>query len=185
MTMQKKPAQTGANDRLKDYIQVNDRIAAFWKKYPNGRLHSEIVKWEDGILIMRALAWRDINDQFPAAVGHAYEKEGSSYINNSSILENAETSVYGRVLAALGFEISKSMASREEVANAMKQQEEAAQEPDRLHDPAIKAKWQMLAGDLQGYEDGINKLRGKGYTFAQIEEYLTAKIKAKKEQTTE
>lgn len=187
MTFQKKPVtnqnKPSREEILKDYVQVNDRIASFWRDHPEGRIHTEIVSWNDGVLVMRALAWKNMNDPFPAAVGHAYEKEGSSYINAGSILENAETSVVGRCLAIMGYEVKKSVASREEVANAIKQQEEVTQEPDRINDPAIKAKWQMLAGDLKGYEEGINKLRSKGYTFAQIDEYLTAKIKAKKEQT--
>jgi len=167
------------DDRLKDYIQVNERILEFWKRYPNGRIHTEIVSWQDGVLVMRAMAWRDINDPYPAAVGHAYEREGSSHINSSSVLENGETSVIGRCLGCLGLEIKRSVASREEVANAMLQQEEAANEPDRLNDPAIKAKWELLAGNLDGYLEGIKKLRDKGMTWAQIEAALIDKIKQK------
>ena len=32
-----------ADDRLKDYIEVNKRIEEFWEKYPNGRLHTDNV----------------------------------------------------------------------------------------------------------------------------------------------
>ena len=179
MAFEKKQQGNKSDDRLKDYIQVNDRIMAFWKEHPNGRIHTEIVSWQDGVLIMRAFVWKNMNDVQPAAIGHAYEKEGSSYINNGSILENCETSVVGRALAIMGYEIKRSVASREEVANAIHQQEEAANEPDRINDPAIKSKWGLLAGNLDGYEEGIKKLRNKGMTYAQIEAALTDKIKQK------
>ena len=51
------------------------------------------------------------------------EKEGSTYINKTSHIENCETSAVGRALAMLGFEIKKSVASKEEVENAKIQQE--------------------------------------------------------------
>lgn len=172
------------DDRLKDYIQVNERIQKFWELYPNGRIHNEIVSWQDGILIMRTTVWKDKNDAFPSAVGHAYEKEGSSYINASSILENCETSSAGRATAMLGLEIKRNVASREEVANAIHQQEQAQQEPDRLNDPAIRAKWQMLAGNMDEYEANMKKLRAKGMTWVQIEAVLTDKLKKKTEEQT-
>jgi hypothetical protein len=70
----------------------------------------------------------------------------------------------------------------EDLPDGAEQAEEAPQqqsEPDRLHDPAIKAKWELLAGNLDGYLEGIKKLRYKGMTWAQIEAALTDKIKQK------
>lgn len=175
--------QNQNNDRLANYVEVNERIQSFWAKHPNGRIHTEIVSWQDGMLVMRAMVWRDINDLHPYAIGHAYELEGSSYINKGSILENAETSVVGRALGIGGELVKRSVASKEEVENAIKHQEELKQEPDRTNDPAIKSKWALLAGNLDGYTEGIKKLRDKGMTFAQIDEYLTIKIKERKEKT--
>ncbi len=184
MSMQNNGKNNKWEDRLKDYVQVNERIISFWKKYPNGRIHTEILSWENGILVMKASVWKDMNDPFPSAVGHAYEKENSSQINASSILENGETSAVGRCLAILGEMVSKSIASREEVANAIHQQEQAKKpsEPDRSNDPALKAKFTMLSGSLDGWEDFIEKTRSKNWTWAQIEEYMTDKIKERASQ---
>ena len=102
---------------LDEYVTVNERIMKFYEKYPEGRIVTEIISWQDGVIVMKATVYRDIND-IPAATGHAYEKEGSSFINQTSALENAESSATGRALAMLGFEIKKSIASYEEVANA-------------------------------------------------------------------
>ena len=111
----------GKENALKDYVEVNTRIMKFYEKYPNGRILTEIVSWNDGVIVMKATVYRDESDVI-AATGHAYEKEGSSFINKTSALENCETSACGRALAMLGFEIKKSVASREEVANAQLQQ---------------------------------------------------------------
>lgn len=111
------------NNRLKDYVEVNVRIQKFYEKYPNGSIQTEILKWEDGTIVMKAYAYRTPDDPRPAT-GHAYEKEGSTQVNRTSALENCETSAVGRALAMLGFEIKKSVASREEVANALHQQEQ-------------------------------------------------------------
>jgi hypothetical protein len=70
----------------------------------------------------------------------------------------------------------------EDLPDGAEQTEEAPPQPvetDRLNDPAIKAKWELLAGNLDGYLDGIKKLRDKGMTWAQIEAALTDKIKQK------
>ena len=55
--------------------------------------------------------------------GTAYEKESSSYINKTSYIENCETSAVGRALGMAGFGIDTSVASFEEVSNAIAQQE--------------------------------------------------------------
>lgn len=70
----------------------------------------------------------------------------------------------------------------EDLPDGAEQSEEAPQQPivtDKLNDPAIKAKWELLAGNLDGYHEGIKKLRDKGMTWAQIEAALTDKIKQK------
>ena len=50
--------------------------------------------------------------------GHAFEKDGSSFINKTSYLENAETSCVGRALGMAGFGIDADVASADEVMNA-------------------------------------------------------------------
>ena len=112
----------GRENALKDYVEVNVRIMKFYEKYPEGRIITEIVKWENETIVMKATTYRD-NQDIPASTGYAYEKEGSNFINKTSALENCETSCVGRALAILGFEIKKSVASREEVANAQLQQQ--------------------------------------------------------------
>lgn len=121
-----------AKFNLDDYVEVNVRIEKFWNDYPDGRIETDIVRWEGDTVVMNAKVYKDKADNFPAATGHAYEVEGSSYINKTSALENCETSAVGRALAIMGYEIKKSVASKEEVVNAKLQQEDVKKRLKKL-----------------------------------------------------
>lgn len=101
----------------KDYVQVNERIKAFRMLYPEGSIITDLVSNDNGVCIMKAEV-RD-NNGFLMATGMAYEKEGSTYINKTSYIENCETSAVGRALGMLGIGIDTSLASAEEVENAI------------------------------------------------------------------
>lgn len=101
----------------KNYVQVNERVKAFRMICPNGCISSEIVSLEDGVVTMKATVADE--DGKILGTGYAQEKETSSYINKTSFIENCETSAVGRALGFAGIGIDGSMASAEEVANAM------------------------------------------------------------------
>ena len=113
------PKLKTVNIKGKEYVEVNERLKAFREMYPNGSIMSEIVSHQDGIVVMKAII---VIDGQIRATGHAYEKEGSTFINKTSYIENCETSCWGRALACLGLGLDTSVASVEEVANAIKQQ---------------------------------------------------------------
>lgn len=98
---------------LSQYQTVDERIALFWAKYPNGRLNVEIVELKRNEVgqavqvIMRAEAYKDLNDQFPSAVDFAEETLGSNPVNKTSFIENCATSVIGRCLGTLNFSPKK------------------------------------------------------------------------------
>lgn len=110
----------------KEYAEVNQRIKAFRMVYPQGSIITNIIKLENGVCIMNATI-RD-EQQMIIGTGTAYEKENSSFINKTSYIENCETSAVGRALGMCGFGIDTSVASAEEVQNAIKQQEEENKE---------------------------------------------------------
>ena len=105
----------------KDYAQVNERIKAFRMCHPHGCITTSIVSLEDGTVTMLATV-SDANGQV-LGTGYAQEKENSSYINKTSFIENCETSAVGRALGMCGFGIDVSIASAEELENAMRNQE--------------------------------------------------------------
>ena len=115
--------------RGKQYAEVNQRIKAFRMLCPNGCISTEIISCENGIVVMRAL----ISDEegHLLGTGTAYEKENSSNINKTSYIENCETSAVGRALAMCGLGIDLSVASYEEVSNAIEIQEKTSGFPNR------------------------------------------------------
>ena len=104
----------------KDYAEVNQRIKAFRMVEPDGAIIPEIVKLENGTCVMKATVL-DGNGKV-LGIGHAYEKEDSSFINKTSYIENCETSAVGRALGMCGFGIDTSIASYEETVNAIENQ---------------------------------------------------------------
>ncbi len=115
-----------ANDTIKttdikgkEYAEVNQRIKVFRMLYPNGFIRTHLISNENGVCVMNAEV--GIDDKV-LATGTAYEKEDSSFINKTSYIENCETSAVGRALGMLGIGIDTSVASYEEVANAIENQ---------------------------------------------------------------
>jgi hypothetical protein len=104
----------------KQYAEVPQRIKAFRSVCPNGSIITELLSNENGICIFKAQVFDDNAKML--GTGHAYEKENSSFINKTSYIENCETSAVGRALGMAGFGIETSIASFEEVANAVLQQ---------------------------------------------------------------
>lgn len=109
----------------KDYVEVNERIKAFRKLYPTGSIQTEMISNVDGVCIFKAIVGYYNDDATILKVlgtGTAYEKENSTFINKTSYIENCETSAVGRALGMCGIGINTSVASYEEVANAIKNQ---------------------------------------------------------------
>ena len=91
---------------LNEYEPVADRIAAFWNKYPNGRLHTEIVLINETEIVIKASAFTDRDDPRPAAIDYAQESRTSGQLVKFAV-ENCSTSSLGRVLATLNFQPKK------------------------------------------------------------------------------
>ena len=130
-----------ANDSCKttdikgnDYVEVNQRIKAFRMVYPDGFIHTKPIRDENGICIFKAECGFFDEEGLAKVLGTgtAREKEGDGFINQTSYIENCETSAVGRALGMAGFGINESVASYEEVANAKKNQSEKKASPKQL-----------------------------------------------------
>ena len=108
------------NIKGKQYVEVNERLRYFRENYKDWSLESEVIqKTENSITIKASIK----DDQGRVrANGLAEEIKGSTFINKTSYVENCETSAWGRALANLGIGIDVSVASFDEVANAISQQ---------------------------------------------------------------
>lgn len=104
----------------KSYAEVPERIKAFRSICPDGAIVTELLSDIDGICTMKTTVLD--GEGRILGVGHAQEKEGGTFINKTSYIENCETSAVGRALGMVGIGLSSSVASYEEVANAISNQ---------------------------------------------------------------
>lgn len=146
----------------KGYAEVNQRIKAFRMVYPQGTIETEMVSNENGVCIFRANIY---DEEKLLATGTAYEKEGSTFINKTSYIENCETSAVGRALGMAGFGIDTSIASAEEMQNAINNQVEINTEEEARN-------LQITFGKYNGKT--IGEIEAKDYKYL---EYLFDKSK--------
>lgn len=101
---------------LGDYVDVDARLAWFFDRYPQGSMVSEVTHLTAEYVVVKAYAYRSETDSCPG-VGHAMEPiPGRTPYTKDSELMNAETSAWGRALAAIGAPTKGSVASKQEVA---------------------------------------------------------------------
>lgn len=113
--------------RGKNYAEVAQRVQAFRKILPDGFITTEMISNENGIVTMKACAgYYDSGRAVVLATGFAFERQDASNINKTSYIENCETSAVGRALGFIGLGSEKSIASAEEVDNAIRTQEAIA-----------------------------------------------------------
>ena len=113
------------NIKGKDYVPVNERLKYFRENFKGYRLLSELVSNENGVCVFKATVYNENGE--PVATGYSQEKENDnrSMVNKTSYIENSETSAWGRALGNFGIGIDSSVASADEVANAIRQQEDS------------------------------------------------------------
>jgi hypothetical protein len=129
------------NIRGKEYQTVALRVGKFREKYPDYTIETQLILQDEEKVIMKALIF---DGDKMLATGYAEEIRGSSNINQTSALENCETSAIGRCLAALGM-AGTEYASADEVAGAISQQrEKELYKQFTAHMGAVQTHWESL-----------------------------------------
>jgi len=128
---------------LDDYETVESRIKRFYELHDDGRI---ITEWENNnrfevdekpqpkTWVVKASVYLTAGDQanhLPKATGYAFEVDGTGGANNTSALENAETSAIGRALANMNLSGNK-RASREEMQKVAKAEVDWMAEADKV-----------------------------------------------------
>lgn len=105
-----------------DYETVAERIARFYRDWPDGRIVTRnLTKQHDRASmtwVVQAYVYLNKEDQerkLPKGTGLAFEVDGAGMANKTSALENAETSAIGRALAQAAYSGDKRV-TREEMA---------------------------------------------------------------------
>ena len=113
----------------KSYTQVSTRINVFRKYFPTASIETLITYNDDVRVIIQTKI--SLNDRV-IATGYAEEVRGDgNYINQTSAVENCETSSIGRALSNLGlggseyassFEVTSAIAKQEQIKQTANQQ---------------------------------------------------------------
>jgi hypothetical protein len=104
---------------LADYEPVEVRLEKFIKDYPAFRISTELEVVEASRYIVKAYLYKDASDGVAWATGYAEETVTSRGVNQTSALENCETSAIGRALANAGYAPKGKRPSREEMTKVV------------------------------------------------------------------
>jgi gluconate kinase len=141
------------NIKGKDYITVNERLKHFRSEdvFTNWAIIETIEKLNDNEGVFKVEILNDHGNIM--ATAHAQEYRDSSYINKTSFLENGFTSALGRALGYLGIGIDASIATADEVTNAVNNQ-------DKKEDNRPWLTEEQLQATLKGTKEQAIKVIG-------------------------
>jgi hypothetical protein len=162
-----------------DYIDVAERLRAWYEAYPNARIETEIVSLSDKNVVVKAWAYRgEVADEKPAGTGHASMAiPGSTPYTRGSELENTETSAVGRALVMAGLP-SKKVASGDEIRSkaGTAKPSPVVQDKQKSDDEAILRAAQDAFGDDPALIDWRNAINGSanGAELAAVAQQIAA-----------
>ena len=99
----------------KGYAPTNERIIAYRKVYPMGRIETTIEEIREDYVRTRTVV-TDEEDNIIASGTASETNNGKNMVNKTSMLENCETSSVGRALGFAGFGADTAIASAEDMA---------------------------------------------------------------------
>jgi hypothetical protein len=154
---------------LDNYETVEQRLAKFWEKYPNGQIFTTVHYYDENRVVFRAELYKDITDPRPVATGHAEEVRDASPVNRTSHVENAETSAIGRALANYVFQSKTApRPSREEMAKVAR-----AEQPKQGADLVAKFREACTAKGI----DPQDVAKAAGVNFGELTEADMPKLR--------
>ena len=150
------------------YATVASRVQAFRELCPDGLITTEIISNDGGRVTMKATVADETGKVL--ATGLAQEKENAGFVNKTSFIENCETSAIGRAMAMLSIGSDESMASAEELANALKQQEAAKEKATKAQLTTIQKVCMKKGESYQGWLETLVTAEEAGMMLRHLNE---------------
>ena len=158
----------------KDYVMVKTRLQYFRKHYENGDIQTDILHFDKDTIMVKATVF--ING-VKVSEGIAHEEKSKNKINETSFVEICQTSAIGRSLGILGIGITNSVATWDEVRNAIAQQDatEKANELMQYKAESLSSKLMIAieADDEQGISEVEKDYRGDTSLATRVKLSLT------------
>jgi hypothetical protein len=136
---------------LDEYTTVRERVIEFWKRYPNGRIETEILDWSDKRFIVGARLYREATDDKPFSTGFAHEVITDRGVNKDFALENGVTSAIGVACGHANIGIDKHKPSREEMKKVVATK--VVKPPVQDVKPDDQDYWTTPVGEYRGVVD--------------------------------
>jgi hypothetical protein len=133
---------------LSQYQTVQERVDLFWKSFPEGRFHIELISMTPEQVVFKAEVYLHKDDLYPATVDFAEERLGSSPVNKTSFVENCSTSALGRAISLLGGEFSP---------KGKRPSQQEMSKVQRLSTPEVSRNWQAALDNINDIE-GLRSL---------------------------
>ena len=168
---------------LENYETVASRITTYWKDHPQGRIATRLLSHETRQFVVMAEVYEHRDDTYPAATGLAEEHFADRGPNETSPLENCETSAIGRALVNWKYSsTAEKRPSREEMAKVnngssapapverVTQIKEQAKSTSPKMEVESDSRWETI---LQGAQQDpsntfLNDLREKGNKYGSL-----------------
>lgn len=120
-----------------DYTQVDQRLLMYQEDHPDYRVDTKIVHYsQDGTVVIMASLYKSKEEQLDGAI-HATglaEETWEGFVNETSRLENCETSAIGRALANANYTGKGGRPSKTEMEKVRRLQEHRKKgEPVKTH----------------------------------------------------
>jgi len=153
---------------LSDYETVEDRLIRFWADHPNGSIVTSMMSYDGDSCVFRAEVRFDKFDTAITASGYAHEVQGSSQVNKTSFIENAETSAIGRGLANCSYSTHGKRPSRTEMEKVARYEPTVTESINDRGDVTVRTQYpkiQVLSTSLasskqKGFIRVLAKTRG-------------------------
>jgi len=116
----------------KQYVSVNERLKYFRENHKGYSLETEVIEVTGESALMKAIIRDDKQNLVATGVAREVRTDTNSFVNKTSYVENCETSAWGRALANFGIGIDETVASADEVVNAINTPEKKVEQPTAI-----------------------------------------------------